>query len=368
MDSTLPETGAGGADRPPEPGRKPDEGGPARHETLDDGVLRLLGVPGFGVVIPNAAGLFGPLGPGDGAYWVGYVWFIALAAAIWHGNRYLLFAQRRHLDWFSHPIQKIVLLLFAIVCFTAPLTVGALVVWYRAVGLPVDLPAIEVTTLANVVCVVFVTHVYETAFLVKERSTDMVQLARVERARTQAQLDALRTQIDPHFLFNSLNTLSFLIDTSADKARAYTETLARVYRYILMHRERDLVPLADELSLVDDYFFLLELRFGAALSLRFAGRQEGAGAALAVPMSVQTLVENAVKHNVFSVDRPLVIDVEIGVSDVTVSHPLRPKQIRASSKVGLHNLDMRHNLVLGASIRVERGERFCVTLPIASAA
>lgn len=222
--------------------------------------------------------------------------------------------------------------------------------------------------MANVVCVVFVTHVYETAFLVKERTSDMVQLARVERARTQAQLDALRAQIDPHFLFNSLNTLSYLIETSPDKARAYTETLARVYRYILMHRDRDLVPLADELDLVDDYFFLLELRFGAALELRFAGRDERTASALAVPMAVQTLVENAVKHNVFSADRPLAIDIDVGATELTVSHPLRPKETRVSSKVGLRNLARRHELVLGASIVVDRGERFCVTLPIAGAA
>ena len=351
-----------------EGGKNLPEGEPAPAETVDDRYVRALGIAGFGVVIPHATGLFGPYGIDSAVHWAGYVWFIALAWSIWNGNRWLLFQQRKHLDWFSHPAQKVILLLFAIVCFTAPLTVLALLAWYAGVGLEVDRGAIQTATLVNVVCVVFVAHVYETVFLIKERSGDMLQLERVERARVQAQLDALRNQIDPHFLFNSLNTLSYLIDDEPEKARAYTETLARVYRYILMHRERDLVLLRDELALVDDYFFLLELRFGKGLELRFYGRDARADGLLALPMSLQTLIENAVKHNVFGKKQPLVIDVAIGDDAITVSHPLRPKQARVSSQVGLASLNTRHRLVLGLPIEVTRDQRFSVTMRAVKAA
>ncbi len=372
MEESLQQTD-GDSDGPTsEPGQNQTEPGPGVDEgasvAIDDLAVRGFGILGFGVAIPNATGLFGTLGPRDVAYWLGYLWFFGLAFVLWNGNRWLLLKQRRHLDWFSHPLQKVVLLLFAIICFTAPATVGWLAAWFEATGLPRDDHAIQSATLVNVICVVFVSHVYETVFLIKERSTDMVQLERVERARAQAQLDALRAQIDPHFLFNSLNTLSFLIEDAPDKARAYTETLARVYRYILMHRDRDLVLLTDELALVDDYFFLLKLRFGDALHLDIAGRDENAAQLMAIPMSLQTLLENAVKHNVFSAQNPLHIELSITDAAVSVSHPHRPRPARDSSKVGLHNLDRRHKLVLGAGIDVERGERFRVTVTAVKAA
>jgi Histidine kinase len=352
----------------PEAGQFPTEAGPSGDEAVDDRWARRFGILGFGIVIPNATGLFGPYGVEHVAYWLAYVWFIGLAWVIWSGNRWLLFRQREHLDWFSRPAQKVVVLLFAIVCFTAPATLLGLLAWYRGAGIPVDPIALRTTTLTNVICVVFVTHVYETVFLIKERSGDMLRIERIDKARAQAQLDALRAQIDPHFLFNSLNTLCYLIEDSPDRARAYTETLARVYRYILMHRDRDLVLLRDELALLDDYFFLLELRFGDALELRYLGRDDRTDALLAIPMSLQSLVENAVKHNLFSRRRPLVIEVTIEDDSVTVSHPMRPKEIQGSSKVGLSNLGRRHELVLGTPIRIAKDERFSVTVQAVKAA
>ena len=86
MPSSLHDRDPKGSSELPEAERNPDQPGPARYETLDDGLLRLIGIPGFGIIIPNATGLFGTLGPGDGGYWAGYVWFIGLAAAIWPGS------------------------------------------------------------------------------------------------------------------------------------------------------------------------------------------------------------------------------------------------------------------------------------------
>ena len=343
---------------------------PREVPTLDDLRVRLIGIPAFGVVIPNVTGLFGELGPRDPAYWIGYLWFVGLAWLIWHGNRWLLFQQRRWLDWFRHPAQKVLLLLFAIVCYTAPLTTLWLLGWYGWSGIEQpNLVAIQTTALINVICVVFVTHVYETVFLIRERSEDFIRLERLEHARAQAQLDALRNQIDPHFLFNSLNTLGWLIETDPPRAGAFNETLARVYRYLLAHRDRDLVPLREELGFVDDYAFLLQLRFGEALRVEFHGRERWADVRLVVPVSVQLLIENAVKHNVFSSHDPLTIHVRMDSAHVEVKNPRRPKSIRESSRVGLQNLAARYRLVVGTDIDVDQDEtRFLVRLPTVEAA
>src|SRR5262249_53764049 len=151
--------------------------------------------------------------------------------------------------------------------------------------------AVREVTLLNVICVVFVTHAYETVFLIKERVNEKV-------ARVQAELDALHAQIDPHFLFNSLNTLSTLIEQDPARARAFNERLARVYRYLLQTRDRRLVSLADELACVDDYCELMRIRFGDGLAVRVAADPAVEPVGLRLPPNaLQLLVENAVKHN-----------------------------------------------------------------------
>src|SRR5580658_6861824 len=169
-----------------------------RPPPIDDRLLRRIGIPAFGLVIPHLTGLFGAHSPREAAYWCGVVWFVALAWIIWHANRWLLFKQREHVNWFGEPLQKIMLLLVGVVFGTVPVTVAMLVAWYRLAGFTaVDWRAIETVTLTNTICVVFVTHVYETVFLIKERESDLVRVERAERARAEAELEALRAQLDP---------------------------------------------------------------------------------------------------------------------------------------------------------------------------
>ncbi len=332
---------------------------------IEDRGARALGIPGFGIAIPLVAGLYGTLGPGELTWWLGQAWFIGLAAAIWHGNRWLLFRQREHLDWFGQPARKLMLLLFAIVCYTAPLTVGWLAAWYR-VGMqaPVDWAAVQTVTLANVICVVFVTHAYETVFLIRDRESDLVRLARLEQARSQAQLDALRAQVDPHFLFNTLNALTWLIETDPARARAFNETLARVYRYVLAQRTSDLVRLDEELTFARDYGSLLGIRFGESLRIRWTGAPDPSRST--VPMSLQLLLENAVKHNEVSQQHPLGVHVEICDDRVRVSNRVQPRAAALPSVgIGLENLATRVTLATSKSLEIKRSQdRFIVSVPL----
>lgn len=333
---------------------------------IRDGWARAVGIPAFGVGIAHLTGLFGPLVPRQPIYWLGICWFIGLSAAVWHGNRWLLFKEREHLDWFDRPAWKVLVLLFAVVCFSAPLSVAALAGWYAAIGAPVDWKAVQTATLAIVICVFFVTHVYETVFLIKARESDLLRLARLERARAEAELEALKAQVDPHFLFNSLNTLAHLIEESPARALQFNEHLAQVYRYILRSGKQRLVPLADELEFVKSYFALLALRFGASLRLVVVG--EGAG--LLPPISLQILVENAIKHNAFSDGQPLSIVIALRPGEVEVCNDRRPReQARPSTRVGLKNLSDRFRLLSGREVEVDADERrFRVRLPTLGAA
>jgi LytS/YehU family sensor histidine kinase len=289
---------------------------------------------------------------------------VLLAALIWHGNRFFLIEQRRHYDWFDHPWRKVSVLLFANVFWTAPLTATMVWAWYRLAGFAEpDLAAIRAVALVNVVCVIFVTHVYETVHLIRQREGDLLAVAQLQRARAEAELLALKAQVDPHFLFNSLNTLAHLIPHDPARALAFTGGLADTYRYILQNRERDLVPLEDELSFASGYFELLRLRFGEAVRLHVEGEAPGS---LVPPISLQVAIENAVKHNAFDRERPLEVRVLLEPERAVVTNPLRPRALLgASARVGLPNLDERCRRVVGRGIEASpEGELFRVEVPL----
>ncbi|MFN0252925.1 MAG: sensor histidine kinase [Kofleriaceae bacterium] len=327
--------------------------------------MRAIGIPAFGLAIPHVTGLFADVAIGGVVFWIGTAWFLALSAAIWHGNRWLLLEQRRHWDWFEHPVRKIVMLMAAIVLFTAPLTVTMLAGWYAWRGAPVVWSVVQTVVLVNVICVVFVTHVYETVFLIKERADDRVRAAELDRARTRAELDAFLAQVDPHFLFNSLNTLGYLIDTAPARAAEFTAHLAELMRYVLTQRGAELVSLADELAFVDDFVALMQIRFGAAISITVVD-EGGDRAARVPPTAIQTLVDNAIKHNEASEERPLAIMIRLRAESVAVENERRPRRtVRASAGVGLRNLDERVHLTSGARVSIdEGGGRFVVRVPL----
>ena len=349
----------------------PSAGLPAQVD-FDDRLTMAVGSLGFGLAIPRLTGLFGPYGPRDGMFWVGMAGFIALASAIWLGNRWLLFKQREHFDWFNHPLRKLLMLVVANVLYTAPVTLLGLLAWFAVAGLPVDRGALQVVVLTNVICVLFVTHGYETMFLIRERESDLVRVERLDRMRVQAELAALKAQVDPHFLFNSLNTLGHLIQHDAKRGREFCDTLADVYRYVLDSGQRDLVPLADELAFLRRYHRLLELRSGGAIRLAFdAGVEREAPRWRVPPLALQALLENAVKHNQTSAEEPLELTITVHVDDSSTAairavNALRPRRSALpSAGVGLANLAARCALVTGAALAVRSDDGvFRVDVPL----
>lgn len=318
----------------------------------------------FGLGIPRLTGLLDGVAITRPMYWLGTGLFLVLAAAIWHGNRWLLLEQRRHWGWFDHPVRKLVMLLAAIVLFTAPLTATTLAAWYAWLGRAADVGAIRTVVLMNVICVVFVTHVYETVFLIKERESDRLRVAQLDRARAEAELAAFLAQVDPHFLFNAFHTLGHLIDSDPARARAFNDHLAELHRFLLRHRGHALVPLAEELAFVGDYVALMGIRFGDAVEIEITGAAP-AGARLP-PTALQVLVENALKHNRVVTHEPLTIAVRLDADAVVVSNPVRPRRSqRPSAGVGLRNLAERCRLISGRALQVdERDGRFTVTVPV----
>jgi len=363
-------TGRRNASRPKGKMSEPKRDAAMPNPPLGDRPIMAIGIPAFGLAIPLLTGLYGTLTPADPAFWAGGAAFVALAAAIWLGNRWLLLQQRRHLDWFERPARKLMMLVAANVLYTAPLTLAWISAWYLLRGLPVDVGALQVVTLTNVICVVFVTHAYETVFLIRERESDMMRVERLERMRVEGELAALTSQIDPHFLFNSLNTLGHVIARDPVRARDFCDRLAEVYRYVLASRGRQLVSLQEELDFVANYYALLALRFGSAIELVVEPAEAAADAGSRIPpLALQTLLENAVKHNRLDPAFPLGMRLSQRGGSVRFAHEQRPRSsTRPGAGVGLANLDERCRLLTGRGLAIERGGgEFAVTVPLASA-
>src|SRR5688572_22440275 len=313
--------------------------------------MRLIGIPFFGIGIPLVTGLFGDLSFRDPLYWGGFVYFIGLAFLIWQGNRYLLFRTRRRFTWFDKPIEKLVLLFMNNIFYTTPLTVAWLCTWYNIVGFDIKWDTILVVSLINMICVLFITHVYETVFMVKEQQNEQLKSSQLERAKAEAELAALKNQVDPHFMFNSLNTLTHLIQVDDAKALTFTENLAEVYRYILSQKDQTLVLLDDELDFTHKYTDLLHLRFGQALIIHKKFSNGISKQFLIPPTSVFVAFENAVKHNEISERTPMHIDVDVVNGKLLISNTIRERRKRGhSSRIGLKNLDERFKLVTGSGI------------------
>jgi sensor histidine kinase YesM len=337
---------------------------------LNDIGFRLILIPFFGIAIPLVTGMMNNNSFSNFQIKLSFLYTILIAFVIWQGNRYLLFTLRAYFDWFKKPIRKIAVLLVAITFYTIPISALLLIGWYHlfAKGI-INWQIVYSSTLVIMICVVFIVHVYETVFLVKESESEMVRNEQLERAKAEAELEALKNQIDPHFIFNSLNTLSHLIDQTPAKARQFNDNLADVYRYILQNKAKSLVLLREEILFLSDYFSLLKIRFEQAVSMEIQIEPSAFDQYLIPPISLQMLVENAIKHNEFSDNNPICIVLRLGEDELIITNNINPKESRrTSSRIGLRNLEERYRLITGKSITVFGGEeKFVVHLPVLNA-
>lgn len=191
--------------------------------------------------------------------------------------------------------------------------------------------------------------------------------ADLQRRHVESQLAGLRNQINPHFLFNSLNTLVYLIPESPEKAVRFVQQLSKVYRYVLESRDTRLIPLREELEYLKSYAFLLKERFGDNLDIHFSGLENGKlEYGQIVPLTLQILFENAIKHNVISAQKPLRIQVWAENNWLAVRNNLQRKaQVMDSTGIGLENIRSRYRMLAAEEIQViVSHDYFTVLLPL----
>ncbi|MFK8038767.1 MAG: sensor histidine kinase [Crocinitomicaceae bacterium] len=217
----------------------------------------------------------------------------------------------------------------------------------------------------SLVVTTIIITIYEGIYSFQLYKQSLIKNQELEKKNTQAQLDVLKNQVNPHFLFNSLNTLISIIPEDSETAVNFTEKLSSVYRYILEIRDKEIITLAEELECIEAYRFLLSIRFNEHIKFKFENLTDLNGKHI-VPLSVQMLLENAIKHNIISKAKPLTITIKIENNKLLVCNNLQLKTTYIDSTgVGIKNIEQRYKLLANKKITVQQtSDQFCVELPI----
>jgi LytS/YehU family sensor histidine kinase len=190
------------------------------------------------------------------------------------------------------------------------------------------------------------------------------KMHQLEKEKTMLQLHAIQAQVNPHFLFNSFNTLSSIIEENQKAAVDYVDQLSGFFRGVLMHRDAEWIRLEEELEIVRNYTYILQKRYGKNLRIvENIGHTTG----WIAPLSIQLLVENAIKHNVVSKEKPLTVTIDIDKNWVKVSNPIQVKfqPSTESTGFGLSSLVARYEYLTKDKIEIKREQNiFTVKIPI----
>lgn len=202
-------------------------------------------------------------------------------------------------------------------------------------------------------------------YFYKNYQDNRVKQEKIIAGTASAQFESLKNQLDPHFLFNSLNVLSSLIEENPDNAQKFTTSLSKVYRYVLEQRDKELVTVQEELAFAKTYMNLLKMRFENSISFELPNDLENVEAKV-VPLSLQLLLENCIKHNIVSEQKPLHIKIYIENNELIIENNKQKKEVLQDRKgVGLQNIVNRYAILTDRTVSVYETEKeFRVKLPI----
>jgi len=206
---------------------------------------------------------------------------------------------------------------------------------------------------------------FHAIYFFKKNQEKKVKESQIVAQTQTAKFDALKNQLDPHFLFNSLNVLTSLIEENPENAQKFTTSLSKVYRYVLEQKNKDLVSVDEELKFAKTYMSLLKMRFEDSIVFDIPEQASNPDSKV-VPLSLQLLLENAVKHNMVTESKPLHIKIYEFNGNLVVENNLQPKQIvKKSSGVGLSNIMERYQLLTDRKVNINhQASRFAVAIPM----
>jgi two-component system, LytTR family, sensor kinase len=332
---------------------------------IKDRLFKSLFIPAIGLLIPLGAGLVDWSRLSVQQIIFSAVFFIFTTHVTWLGSVNIISYLRSRKCFRNNISQKLSILLLVTVLYGVTTVLVTAGFWqFFILKSIVIAPLIKAAAITAVV-VLMLTLVYESVFLSAEIDLDERVMLQLEQERLQAQTSVLQNELDPHFLFNSLNALSYLVQHDQKKAYEFVHKLSNVFKYLLLNKQKDFVSLDEEICFLEDYYFLLRVRFDDSIQINNTIDADEIKAQL-LPCTLQALVENAIKHNFFSDNEPLIISIQMNNHFITVANSIRPKLYKPNStKTGLDNLRSRYKLVMNKNIIVQRiDDQFLVKIPI----
>ena len=281
-------------------------------------------------------------------------------ALMYFGNEYLHEYLDEKINWTKHPVKRLTVGLAALTIYTVAMTY--FIVYSANTIFKLKIGAVSTTIYMSMGITLVISLVLTSrSFLLNWRQT-AIDAEKFKRESTIAKFESLRNQVNPHFLFNSLNALTNLVYEDPDKAAKFIKQLSEVYRYLLDTRDKELVQLNEEEKFLTSYLYLQEIRFGGKLSITVSLDDKDC---MVAPLALQMLVENAIKHNEISEEHPLNIRIFMEPDFVVVENNLQPKRILSekSPGIGLDNICRRYEFLTDKKVQVKENGSFIVRLP-----
>lgn len=291
-----------------------------------------------------------------------------LISLIWNGNIALLYLTNTDADWERQVRTKIIWstaigLLWPIVANS----VFNYFIFPLIHGFPCKLNSKEniIYLIISVSITLLINSIYVAIAFFRFWQIEFKEKEALKRESITAEFATLKNQINPHFLFNSLNTLTSLIEENPKTATEFVQKMSSVYRYVLTQRDKEMVSLREELPFIESYIYLNKIRFGNNLRTHIHIDPHYLDKRV-ITLALQMLIENAIKHNIISEQRPLNIEIGVFNEKVFVRNNLQRKAVMNDSNgVGLNNIAHRYSILVGEQVEItDDGKEFMVSLPL----
>jgi two-component system LytT family sensor kinase len=290
---------------------------------------------------------------------------LIIGFSFWKGNEYIGKYTGRKFEWTRSPKKAFVKSIVLLLGYGIVISIVYTFLFYKYVlHLSVNqcIHNLLYTALFSLTADYIIISVFYISYILKYWKESIESAERLKRENIIAQYETLKNQVNPHFLFNSLNTISTLITKNPEVAEKFIKQLSEVYRYVLEFIDKEVVDIKTELKFIDSYLYLQKIRFGKNLEIK---NRIKSGDFYIAPLTIQILIENAIKHNVISDDKPLTIELYNEESYIVIENNLQKKKILESKdKIGLNNIKSRYEVLSDKPVIIDESDnKFIVKIP-----
>jgi two-component system, LytTR family, sensor kinase len=285
-----------------------------------------------------------------------------MTAGIWLGCMGIVNYLWRKFPWEQAPFRHLILEIFLILSYTLVFSI-ALYLLEKKLSNASNVKNLGIEVFTTLLITFFITSIYESVFFYKQWKENFSKSVMLERDNIEARYEALRAQINPHFLFNSLNSLASMVEGNKPVVN-YVQNLSELLRYMLKNGEKELVLLRDEMTIINSYILLQQMRFPGTLEIKIDVPEKFYHFAVP-PLVLQMLVENCLKHNIISKENPLKVEITASKDSMSVKNNLQKKAGVDSTGQGLKNIMGRYRFFTSQEIEIiETKDTFTVVVPL----